>query len=167
MDAYEKIEREMAAKYGAPATTRKAIGDFMISSDHAVNVKSNNVAKQNYSPNMISIKKMHAWVFEDRKDLSFIFVDYEQEGADIKILNETGLIPIEHISWSCLSIEAQGYGVIQLVGGHSKLAIDPTQTKKEFYKGFLIGYKKYTIKESNKHAVFSRKFITDPDTICW
>ncbi|MDE3090276.1 MAG: hypothetical protein KGJ80_12920 [Chloroflexota bacterium] len=75
MDAYIKIEKLMADKYGKPTTTRKAIGDFMLAENHAVNVKSNNVAKQNYSPNMISIQKMHKWVFEKRNDLSFIFVD--------------------------------------------------------------------------------------------
>ena len=34
------------------------------------------VDKQNYSPNMISIRVMHKWVFEERHDLSFVFVDY-------------------------------------------------------------------------------------------
>lgn len=108
MDAYSKIEKLMANKYGKATTTRKAVGDFMLTESHAVNVKSNNVAKENYSPNMISIKKMHKWVFEDRNDLSFIFVDYEEDGDNFKILQESKLIPIEHISWNCLSIEAQG-----------------------------------------------------------
>ncbi|HEC04122.1 MAG TPA: hypothetical protein ENI81_11370 [Phycisphaerales bacterium] len=48
MDAYKRIEERMAAKYGKSTTTRKAVGDFMLADDHAVNVKSNSVAKQNY-----------------------------------------------------------------------------------------------------------------------
>jgi len=59
MDAYEQIQALMARKYGKGTTTRKATGDFMLSDNHAVNVKSNNVDKENYLPNMISIKKMH------------------------------------------------------------------------------------------------------------
>ncbi len=103
MDAYEKIEVLIAAKYRkAGKMTRKAVGDFMMSDDHAVNVKSNNLAKQNYSPNIISIKKMHRWVFEEKKNISFIFVDYKVIGDDLKIVKETELIPIENISWSCL-----------------------------------------------------------------
>jgi len=164
MDAYEKIEDLIATKYGAVTTTRKATGDFMLSERHAVNVKSNNVAKQNYSPNMISIKKMHKWVFEDRNELSFIFVDYEVDGEELKILNETKPIPIEHIKWECFSIEAQGYGVIQKV---SALVVDDTQTKANFYKGFLKAYEKYRRKEELKHEKFSRVFIEDPDTIDW
>jgi len=164
MDAYEKIENLMAEKHRAKTTTRKAIGDFMLSDDHAVNVKSNNVAKQNYSPNMLSIKKMHEWVFEEKKNLSFIFVDYEVDGGDLKILKETGLIPIEHISWECLTIEAQGYGVIQK---HRELVAIEGQTKRDFYKGFLKAYDKYRKKEKKKHDRFSQRFIKNPDTIDW
>jgi len=164
MDAYRKIENLMAGKYGKSTTTRKAIGDFMLADNHAVNVKSNNVAKQNYSPNMISIKKMHKWVFEERNELSFIFVDYEEKGNSLKILNETNLIPIEQISWDCLSIEAQGYGVIQKIGS---LKIIRDQTKRDFYKGFLTAYEKYRQKENKKHEAFSRRFIKDPDSIDW
>ena len=154
----------MAEKYGKSTTTRKAIGDFMLADNHAVNVKSNNVAKQNYSPNMISIKKMHKWVFEERKELSFIFVDYEEKVENLKILKETNLIPIEQISWDCLSIEAQGYGVIQKIGS---LKIIRNQTKRDFYKGFLAAYEKYRQKENKKHEAFSRRFIKDPDSIDW
>ena len=163
-DTYEKIEDMVAAKYGKTTTTRKAIGDFMLTDDHAVNVKSNNVAKQNYSPNMISIKKMHKWVFEDRKQLSFVFVDYKVVDGDLQVLEETGLIPIEQISWDCLSIEAQGYGVIQKVRA---LNVVEGQTKREFYKGFLKAYDKYREKERKKHERFSKLFIKDPDSIDW
>lgn len=164
MDAYVRIEQLIADKYGKPTTTRKAVGDFMLAENHAVNVKSNNVAKQNYSPNMISIKKMHEWVFEDRNELSFIFVDYEEKGDELKVLSESDLLPIEHISWDCLSIEAQGYGVIQRIG---PLKTVKGQTKRDFYKGFLAAYEKYRQKEHKKHENFAKRFIKDPDSIDW
>jgi len=165
MDAYEKIEAIIAEKYERDGkTTRKAVGDFMMSDNHAVNVKSNNVEKQNYSPNLISIKKMHEWVFEEKKDISFVFVDYKVVGDKLEIVAETPLTPIETISWDCLSIEAQGYGVIQKIGG---LIVIEGQTKCEFYKGFLKEYGRFRDKENRKHEKFSRKFIKDPETIDW
>lgn len=164
MDAYIQIEKLVAERYGQGTTTRKAVGDFMLAADHAVNVKSNNVDKQNYSPNMISIQKMHKWVFEERNDLSFIFVDYREEGGVLQILQESDLVPIEHISWDCLSIEAQGYGVIQKV---CDLKIVPDQTKRDFYRGFLAAYAKYMEKEHKKHELFAKRFIRDPDSIDW
>ena len=54
MDSYRKIEKLIAKKYKRATTTRKAVGDFMLTKNHAVNVKSNNVDKQNYSPNKLS-----------------------------------------------------------------------------------------------------------------
>jgi len=113
MDLYKKIEKLVADQYGKPLGTRKATGDFMLTDSHAVNVKSNNVDKKNYSANMISIKKMHKWVFEERHDLSFVFVDYKHKGGKLKILKQSRPIRIERLSWDCLSIEAQGYGVIR------------------------------------------------------
>lgn len=164
MDTYAKIEKIIADEYQKDTTTKKAVGDFMLEENHAVNVKSNNLDKQNYSPNMISIQKMHKWVFEEKKELSFIFVDYVMNGDEIIIRSKTKPIPIEHLSWDCLSIEAQGYGVIQLVGQRT---VHPQQTKREFYLGFLTAYKKFRKKEEAKHDRFSKRFITDTDTIDW
>lgn len=164
MDISQIIEVRMAVKHKADTTTRKAVGDFMLSERHAVNVKSNNIRKQNYSPNIISIKRMHEWVYEKKNDLSFIFVDYEMRDGDPWILSESPLIPIEEINWDCLSIEAQGYGVIQKI---KELTISKEQTKSEFYKGFLKAYEKYLQKETRKHAEFKKRLITDPDSIDW
>lgn len=163
MDVSQRIEELCRDKYGKSATTKKAIGDFMMSETHAVNVKSNNVDKQNYSPNMISIKRMHEWVFEQRNDLSFIFVDYKEVKGELEVINMSEPIRIEHLSWECLSIEAQGYGVIQM---NRERTISPKQTKSEFYKGFLAAYNKYLQKEQKKHKEFAKSFI-DPDTIDW
>jgi hypothetical protein len=163
MDSYKKIEEWIAQKYGKATETRKSIGDFMLSENHAVNVKSNNVDKANYSPNILSINRMHKWVFEDRNDLSFVFVDYRERNGELEILKESELIPVEHISWDCLTIEAQGFGVIQKSG---TLKVDPSQTKRDFYRGFLIAYEKYRQKEQRKHENFSRRLI-NPDSIDW
>lgn len=135
----------------------------MLTDTHAVNVKSNNVNKQNYSPNMISIKKMHKWVFEERNDLSFVFVDYEQKAGVVEVLRQSGLTPIEQLGWECLSIEAQGYGVIQMC---RTLEIIPNQSKSDFYRGFLEAYSKYLQKEKKKHESFAKRFI-NPETIDW
>jgi hypothetical protein len=163
MDLYKKIEKLVADQYGKPLGTRKATGDFMLTDSHAVNVKSNNVDKKNYSANMISIKKMHKWVFEERHDLSFVFVDYKHKGGKLKILKQSRPIRIERLSWDCLSIEAQGYGVIQM---NRDRKVVPGQTKSEFYKGFRAAYEKYLQKEKKKHKNFAKKLI-DPDSINW
>ncbi|MDC6350058.1 hypothetical protein PP178_00715 [Zeaxanthinibacter sp. PT1] len=150
MDAYRQIEVKMAEKYGSISNgTRKAIGDFLLKNDEKspVNVKSNNVDKKNYSPNIISAKKLIKWLEKEGHKLFFIFVDYKKVDNEIVVIKESGLIPVEHISWNCLTIESQGWGVIQM---NKKLEVNENQTKKEFLRGLKIAYECYMDKEFNK-----------------
>jgi len=150
MDDYRTIEVEMARRFGVEAqSTRKSIGDFFIDNDPTkpVNVKSNNLAKKNYSPNIISGKKLIEWVHQKGNDLYFIFADYKKTKQGLDIVNVTDLVPFFHISWNCLTIEAQGWGVIQM---YKPLELNTSQSKEEFFRDMKIAYEKYMNKESKK-----------------
>lgn len=158
MDIYQAIEVEIAKKYNAVAKgTKKSIGDFLLENSihRPVNVKSNNIHKKNYSPNIISAKRLIEWLKDDGNELFFIFVDYEIDDKGLKIIKDSGLIPIQHINWNCLTIEAQGWGVIQMC---RPLEIDKEQSLKGFLKGMKIAYEKYLNKEAKKVEVI-RKMI--------
>ena len=150
MDIYEKIEKHVAQKHGAVANeTKKSIGDFILSKSHPVNVKSNNIDKNNYSPNMISAKKLIKWITDPNNSLSFIFVDYKIVNGEPKVIKDSGLIPVEHFSWESMSIQAQGWGVIQL---SSDLKIDSSQNRSQFLKGLRSAYEVFIQKERDKMA---------------
>jgi hypothetical protein len=149
MDDYKKIEIETAIKYGAVAKgTKKSIGDFLLNNDitKPVNVKSNNVDKNNYSPNIISAKRLINWLNKNN-ELYFVFVDYKKTDSGIEIIGDSGLIPVHKISWDCLSIEAQGWGVIQL---SKKLKINEEQDLKTFFSDMKKNYEKYITKQEEK-----------------
>lgn len=160
MDDYRAIEVETAKKHGATAKgTRKSIGDFLLNDDiqKPVNVKSNNIAKTNYSPNIISAKRLIKWLQQDGNQLYFIFVNYKKTDKGVEVIDDSGLVPVEHLSWDCLTIEAQGWGVIQMVGG---LKIDEKQDLKGFFRGMKKAYEKYMDKETKKMAKI-REMIKD------
>lgn len=160
MDDYQFIDSEIAKRYKAKTGySKKSIGDFFINDDPSkpVNVKSNNVDKNNYSPNIISAKKLIKWVHEEGNELFFVFVDYKKTAKGIEIINDTGIIPIHHISWDCLTIESQGWGVIQMSG---KLVVDKSQDLKGFFRGMKTAYEKYMDKETKKMAKI-REMIKD------
>jgi hypothetical protein len=160
MDDFKKIEVEIAKRYGAITRgTKKSIGDFLINEDtsKAVNVKSNNVDKNNYSPNIISAKRLLNWLKKETNEIYFIFVDYKKTNNKIEIISESGLIPIHHISWDCLTIESQGWGVIQM---NKKLKIDTNQDIKTFLSGLKSNYEKYLEKELVKFVKI-REMIKD------
>jgi len=150
MDDYRAIEVEIAKKYNAVAKgSRKSIGDFLLDNDlkKPVNVKSNNIDKNNYSPNIISAKRLIKWLLQDGHELYFIFVNYKKTENGIEIIDDSGLVPVEHLKWSCLSIEAQGWGVIQMP---KPLATDSSQDRKGFFSGLRKAYEIYMAKELKK-----------------
>ncbi|SDF55820.1 hypothetical protein [Cellulophaga baltica] len=160
MDDYRSIEVEIAKRHNASAKgTRKSLGDFLLNDDikKPVNVKSNNLAKNNYSPNIISAKRLIKWMQQDGNELYFIFVDYNKNPNGLQIVKDSGLIAIEHISWDCLTIEAQGWGVIQMP---RPLKVDLNQDKKAFFKGMRAAYEKYMAKETRKMELI-REMIKD------
>lgn len=160
MDDYRAIEIEIAKRHNVVAKgTRKSIGDFLINDDikQPVNVKSNNLNKNNYSPNIISAKRLIQWMKQEGNELYFIFVDYKITPDGLQIVKDSGLVPVQHISWDCLTIEAQGWGVIQMP---RPLKTDKEQDKKAFFKGMRIAYEKYMGKETKKMEMI-REMIKD------
>lgn len=161
MDDYRRIEVEVAKKYGAVAKgTRKSLGDFLIDDDinRPVNVKSNNLGKNNYSPNIMSAKRLIKWwTGSPEREMFFLFINYRKTENGIEYVNDSGIIAAEHIKWSCLTIEAQGWGVIQMC---KPLELDKTQDKKMFLSGMKLAYEKYMGKEEAKMAKI-REMIKD------
>ena len=149
----ERIEQIYADKYNTTTTSRKNIGDIYVD-DVPINIKSNDVNGENYSPNLMSADKLFDYLSDSNNELKFMFVDYENDGDEIVILNER-LVNAEHISWDCLSIQCQGRGVIQV---SSSLKIDETQTREEFLKGFSPAYAQYLGKEREKLNTLEEKY---------
>ncbi len=95
MDDYRAIEVEIAKRHNVNAKgTRKSIGDFLLKDDikRPVNVKSNNLNKKNYSPNIISAKRLIKWMQQEGNELYFIFVDYKITPDGLEIVKDSGLI---------------------------------------------------------------------------
>ena len=144
----QEIEKIYAKKYNTTTTTRKDIGDIYVEGI-PWNIKSNNLDKENYSPNLISADKLFDYL-NSGKTLKFLFVDYKENS----IIKES-LVDARHISWDCLTIQCQGKGVIQI---SSDLKIDESQTTEDFLKGFAPAYKTYLKKEREKLDKLESKY---------
>lgn len=160
MDRYREIEVKIAEKHGAFAKgTRKSIGDFFLNNNpqKPVNVKSTNLANNNYSPNIISAMRLIKWLKQDGNELYFIFVDYNVSKTGLKIVKDSGIVAVHNISWNCLTIEAQGWGVIQMC---KPLEVDLKQDLKGFLKGMKNAYEIYMRKEAKKVEII-KEMIKD------
>ena len=135
------IEEHYAHIYNTTTTSRKDIGDLYVNGQ-PINVKSHNVNKKNYSPNLISAHRVYNHLLNKDNELTFIFVYHNGE----KILNDKE-VKAEHISWNCLSIQCQGLGVIQL---SKPLEIDTSQTRNTWLDSLKRNYIKYIQRERTK-----------------
>jgi hypothetical protein len=140
-----QIEEIYAKKYNTVTTSRKDIGDIYVD-NIPINIKSNNVDKNNYSPNMVSAKKIHDYLSIPTNKLKFLFVSYNLIKNNINIIKEE-LVNVEHISWECLTIQCQGLGVIQM---NKSLKVNKKQTREEWLEHLKINYLRYIERERNK-----------------
>jgi hypothetical protein len=137
----DTIEEHYADKYNTTVTSRKDIGDIYVDGQ-PVNIKSHNVNKKNYSPNLVSAYRAYHHLQDNEKELTFMFVYHNGE----EIISDRE-VKVEHISWNCLSIQCQGNGVIQL---SKPLEVDTTQTKEKWIEGLKTNYAQYIEKERKK-----------------
>lgn len=160
MDRYREIEVKLAEKHGAVAKgTRKSIGDFLLNNNpqKPVNVKSTNLANNNYSPNIISAMRLIKWLKQDGNELYFIFVDYNVTKDGLEIVKDSGIVAVHNISWNCLTIEAQGWGVIQM---YKPVEVNLKQDLKGFLNGMKNAYEIYMRKEAKKVEII-KEMIKD------
>jgi|TARA_B100001094_G_C17662751_1_gene545022 hypothetical protein len=149
---YKDIEELYAYKHKTILSkSKKDIGDFY-NEGIAYDVKSNNVLKQNYMPNLVSANKLYDFLSDSKNNLTLIFVDYK----DTVIIRDK-YVKIENISWDCLSIQCQGNGVIQLKG---KLKIDEKQTREQFLNELSCQYiQNYIPKQRKKLDFLEEKYV--------
>ena len=115
----EQIEKIYADKAGKTTTSRKCIADYWEDNNHydgkvAVNVKSNDINKQNFLPRLVSCRPAYDFLLDQRNELKFIFVDYQNVNGNLTIVDDSNPISIEEIDWKYMSIQCQGDGFLAL-----------------------------------------------------
>jgi hypothetical protein len=146
MNISDKIEEQYALKANSSITSRKDIADYWETPNIAVNVKSNNIKKNNFSPNLVSCKKIYDFLLNSKNQFKLIFVDYEIKDDEPHIIGDQTVF-IEEIDWSCLSIQCQGTGVIQ----RSKpLIVRPKVSRAEWINEFRQQYADYIERQHEK-----------------
>jgi hypothetical protein len=151
------IEEMYAERYNTTTTSRKDIGDIYVDGV-PINIKSNNIEKENFSPNMMSGVKLFEYLSDEKNRLQFLFVNYKETENGVDILSER-LVDVEHISWECLKVQCQGNGVIQFRKGELKL--NENQTRGEFLNGFSDAYADYIKREEIKLQKLRNIFLND------
>jgi len=101
---------------------RKAMADLAFTDSkglyYAVNVKSLRLEPGFHMPNLVSVRKLAKFYEEEKNCYVILMVTYEVSNISIRV-DKVYFVPIEFLSWSCLTIGALGWGQIQIANANN------------------------------------------------
>lgn len=114
---------------------RRAMADLAFE-DHdgfyyVVDVKTHRLYDTKFNmPNLTSVERLTRFYQDDKNYFVVLFISYEVVEAQV-VVRQTKFIPIEFLSWSCLTIGALGWGQIQIANSNI-LAVNPSYPRKRW-----------------------------------
>jgi hypothetical protein len=95
-----------------------------------VDVKTHNKDTAFNMPNLTSVERLARFYEDDKNIFAIMLVSYREMKERIAF-EEVTLVPIEQLSWRCLTIGALGWGQIQIANSN-RVIIEPDQTRKQW-----------------------------------
>jgi hypothetical protein len=107
---------DLCAEY-FPKFPRRAMGDLAFRDTdglyYAVDVKTHRAGTQFSMPNLTSAKRLARFYERDTNYFAVLIVKYTAEATEV-IVEKVCFVPIEWLSWQCLTIGALGWGQVQI-----------------------------------------------------
>ena len=113
---------------------RRAMGDLAFE-DHdgfyyLVDVKTHRSDTDFNMPNLTSVQRLSKLYAQDKNYFCLLLVSYSVEAVKVTV-KEVKFVPIEFLSWSCLTLGALGWGQIQIANSN-KIVVEDKKTRKEW-----------------------------------
>lgn len=123
-DAIQSILAENAGKFLAgvakeysTAFARRAMADLAFSDNdgyyYVVDVKTHRKEAGFHMPNLTSVERLARFYEDDSNYFVILFVEYAVSDGQIAV-STVYFVPIEFLSWKCLTLGALGWGQIQI-----------------------------------------------------
>ena len=98
---------------------------------YAIDSKTHNVDTAFNMPNLTSVERLSRFYEDDDNYFTILMTTYSISNQNKPIFTSCIFVPIEMLSWSCLTLGALGWGQIQIANSNI-IDIDETQTRKKF-----------------------------------
>lgn len=95
-----------------------------------VDVKTHNLDTKFNMPNLTSVERLSRLYEDDKNYFSVLYISYKIVDSEFEVSN-VHFMPIEHLSWRCLTIGALGWGQIQIVNSNN-IDIDRGVSRKDW-----------------------------------
>jgi len=117
---FQSLLGKLCTEYSADFA-RRAMADLAFSDTdglyYVVDVKTHRLGTHFNMPNLTSVERLARFYEDDENYFAVLIVKYAVEGTKVKA-KEAHFVPIEFLSWDCLTIGALGWGQIQIANAN-------------------------------------------------
>lgn len=130
---FEAIIADFSKEYSTDFA-RRAMADLAFTDKedfyYVIDVKTHRLETSFNMPNLTSVERLARFYENDKNYFVLLFITYSASETKIRV-TKTRFIPIELLSWNCLTIGALGWGQIQIANAN-KIQIDEAHTRKQW-----------------------------------
>lgn len=117
---------------------RRAMADIAFTDNdgfyNVVDVKTHRLDTHFNMPNLTSVERLARFYKDDNNYFVVLTVAYTVKGTKVKV-DKVHFVPIEFLSWECLTIGALGWGQIQIANAN-KIIVHPKYSRKKWMLEF-------------------------------
>lgn len=130
---FEVIAGDHIRDYSS-AFARRAMADLAFSDAdglyYVVDVKTHRLDTKFNMPNLTSVERLARFYQDDRNYFVVLVISYDLKDTRITV-KKVVFVPIEFLSWNCLTIGALGWGQIQIANSN-KITVIPRNSRKRW-----------------------------------
>lgn len=117
---FQSLLGALCANYSSDFA-RRAMADLAFNDPHGlyyvVDVKTHRLGTHFNMPNLTSVERLARFYEDDKNYFIVLLVKYSIEATKVTVEDVT-FVPIEFLSWDCLTIGALGWGQIQIANAN-------------------------------------------------
>lgn len=150
-DNFQNILGDLCGTYSVQFA-RRAMADIAFTDKDGfycvVDVKTHRLDTHFNMPNLTSVERLARFYEDDNNYFVVLSLAYLVKGTKLKIDN-VHFVPIEFLSWDCLTIGALGWGQIQIANSNN-IVVNPKYSRKKWMLEFCDVMLEFYPKEISK-----------------
>lgn len=161
VENFGKILGDLKKDYSS-SFARRAMADIAFTDKdgfyYIVDVKTHRLDTRFNMPNLTSVQRLSRFYEDDKNYFVILKVDYEVKGTRA-VVSKAAFIPIEFLSWGCLTLGALGWGQVQIANANFVEVIQKNSRKKwmlELCDNLFEFYPKEIEKIDNRISYFKK-----------
>lgn len=151
------LAQEYSSKFA-----RRAMEDIVFTDKddfyYVVDVKTHRLDASLSMPNLISVKRLSRFYEEDKNYFVVLKVNYRVEDLKV-VIDSVTFVPLEFLSWDCLTLGALGWGQIQIKDAKTVTILPKNERKSwmiEMCDNLLDFYPKEILKINDRISYFEK-----------